>query len=178
MSEYVICLYFDNASNERLMELTRIAADACGNKYMPEPKMMPPHITVCYFTADDITPIEQVISNEMVSLKCGNMVWSSLGAFVPSVLFTAPTLNEYLADTCTRFNAQLASKVTLADYYRPYKWMPHTTLVTKLTVEQLNIAFAAVSAKFKPFQGKTAALSLVKCEPFTELRVWQLEEKA
>ena len=171
-------LYFDNASSERLMELMRTAADACGNKYMLEPKMMPPHITVCCFTTDDIAPIEQIISDGTASMKRGNVVWSSVGAFVPSVLFTAPTLNEYLADARTRFNAQLASKVTLADYYRPYKWMPHTTLVTKLTVEQLNIAFAAVSAKFKPFQGKTAALSLVKCEPFTELRVWQLEEKA
>ena len=177
MSEYAICLYFDNASSERLMELMRTAADACGNKYMLEPKMMPPHITVCCFTTDDIAPIEQIISDGTASMERGNVVWPSLGAFVPSVLFTAPTLNEYLADACTRFNAQLASKVTLADYYRPYKWMPHTTLVTKLTVEQLNIAFAAVSAKFKPFQGKTAALSLVKCEPFTELRVWQLEEK-
>ncbi|MEN6313870.1 MAG: 2'-5' RNA ligase family protein [Clostridiaceae bacterium] len=179
MSEYyAICLYFDNASSERLMELMRIAADACGNRYMLEPKMMPPHITVCYFTADDITPIEQVISNEAVSLKCGNVVWPSLGAFVPSVLFAAPTLNEYLANACTRFNAQLTSMVTLADYYRLYKWMPHTTLATKLTDEQLNIAFVNVSAKFRPFQGMTAALSLVKCEPFTELRVWQLEEKA
>lgn len=35
MSEYyAICLYFDNASSERLMELMRIAADACGNRYM------------------------------------------------------------------------------------------------------------------------------------------------
>jgi hypothetical protein len=44
------------------MLASTIAADACGNKYMFEPKMMPPHITVCYFTADDITPIEHIIS--------------------------------------------------------------------------------------------------------------------
>jgi len=177
MSEYAICLYFDNASSERLMELMRIAADACGNKYMFEPKMIPPHITVCYFTVDGITPIEHIISNATASLKCGNVVWPSLGAFVPSVLYAAPILNEYLLDICTRFNTQLANKVTLADYYRPFNWMPHTTLATKLAVEQLSIAFTAVSAEFKPFQGKTAALSLVKCEPFTELRVWKLEEK-
>lgn len=176
MSEYAICLYFDNTSSERLFKLMRTAANACGNKYMLEPKMIPPHITVCYFTTDDIAPIEQVISNETASLRRGNVVWPSLGAFVPSVLFAAPTLNEYLVDACTRFNDQLASKTTLANFYRPYKWMPHTTLVTKLTVAQLNIAFDAVSTKFKPFQGVTAALSLVKCEPFTELRVWQLEE--
>lgn len=178
MSEYAICLYFDNTSSERIMELMRIAADACGNKYMLEPKMMPPHITVCYFTADDITPVENIISGETASMKCGNVVWSSLGTFVPSVLFAAPVLNEYLYDSCTGFNTCLANRVTLLDYYRPYNWMPHTTLATKLTDEQLNMAFAAVSAKFKPFQGVTVALSLVKCEPFTELRVWRLEGKA
>lgn len=177
MSEFAICLYFDKASNERLMKLMHTAADACGNKYLLEPKMMPPHITVCYFTTDDITPIEQVISDETASLKCSNVIWPSLGAFVPFVLYTAPILNEYLLDICIRFNNQLANKVTLLDYYRPYRWMPHTTLATKLADNQLNIAFSAVSEKFKPFQGKTAVLSLVKCEPFTELRVWQLEEK-
>lgn len=169
-------LYFDNASSERLIELMRTAADACGNEYMLEPKIIPPHVTICYFTTDDITPIEQIIGNEAALLKRGNVVWSSLGTFVPSVLFAAPTLNKYLMDACTRFNTLFTDKVTIADYYCPYKWTPHTTLATKLTAEQLNISFAAVTAKFQPFQGRTTALSLAKCEPFTDLRVWQLEE--
>lgn len=80
MSEYAICLYFDNASSERLMELMRIAADACGNKYMFEPKMIPPHITVCYFTVDGITPIEHIISNATASLKYDNTLLGANGS--------------------------------------------------------------------------------------------------
>ena len=61
MGEYAICLYFDSATSERLLDLMHVAAYACGNKHMLEPKLIPPHITVCYFTADDIDQMEQVI---------------------------------------------------------------------------------------------------------------------
>ena len=65
--------------------------------------------------------------------------------------------------------------VKLADYYRPYNWIPHTTLAAKLTPEQLNNAFVAVANKFAPMMGTTTAISFAACEPFNELKTWSLE---
>jgi 2'-5' RNA ligase len=175
MTEYAVCLYFDDNTTEKLLELMRTAADACGSLYMLDPKLIPPHITICYFSADDINAAKEVIANKVAAIKRGDVAWPSLGAFIPSVLFAAPTLNQYLTDLCVSFNSRLEAVVTLTEYYRPFKWMPHTTLATKLTAEQLYKAFSAVAAKFKPFGGTAVALSLASCEPFTELQAWKLE---
>ena len=176
MIEYAVSLYLDDAANEQLLHLMCVAADACGNDYMLEPKLMPPHITVCYFTTDSIDAAERLVGEEASILKRGDVMWPSLGTFVPSVLFAAPTLNQYLFDVNTNFNARLAGGATLFDYYRPYQWTPHTTLATNLTARQLTSAFSAIAPKYKPIKGTAVALSLASCEPFTDLRIWRLAE--
>ena len=45
----------------------------------------------------------------------------------------------------------------------------------KIDITLLPATTENTEAKFKPFKGTTTALSLAKCEPFTDLKVWQLE---
>ena len=174
MTEYAIILYFDGATKERFFELMHLTADACGNSYMLDQKI-PPHITVCYFKADDYSAALELVNKKAITLKREIISWPSLGAFVPHTLFAAPTLNEYLLNRCADFNELLSERVSLVDYYRPFKWIPHSTLATRLTAEQLNKAFEAVSLKFTHIEGAITALSFVRCEPFSEIMVWPLK---
>jgi hypothetical protein len=89
-------------------------------------------------------------------------------------LYAAPILNKYLQNVCSELNALLDGKVKLVDYYRPYSWMPHTALATKLSPEQFIKAFTAVTEKFSPLMGTATALSLAVCERFNELKIWDL----
>lgn len=116
-----------------------------------------------------------MIDDKVKTLGTGRIIWPALGAFPTSVLYAAPVLNEYLLKVCSELNSLFDSKVKLGDYYRPYHWMPHTTLATKLTPEQFNQAFIAVSRKFTPMIGSVTALSLAVCERFEELKTWELE---
>jgi hypothetical protein len=177
MNEYAISLYFNEQIHESLLELINIAADSCANRYMLEPSLIPPHITVCYFSTDNPDAVIKLIDEKVKTLVKGKLIWPALGVFPTSVLYAAPVLNKYLLNVCLEFNSLLDSKVKLADYYRPYNWMPHTALATKLTVEQLNQAFIAVSEKFAPMMGTATALSLAVCERFNELITWELNDE-
>ena len=143
---------------------------------MLEPSPIPPHITVCYFMADKPDIAIKLIDEKYKTFCTGGIVWPAFGAFSTSVVYIAPILNEYLLRICTEFNALLDDKVKLIDYYRPFSWMPHTTLATKLTTEQFYKAFFAVSSKFTPMTGTATALSLVVCERCEELKTWQLPD--
>jgi len=176
VKEYAISLYFDEQTQNRLLDLMKVAANACGSGYMLEPILIPPHITVCYFKADRPDVALKLIAEKIQTLKTGKIIWASLGAFIPNAFYSAPILNEYLLNMCVEFNALLDGKVELIDYYRPYNWMPHTTLATKLTYEQLNKAFAVVSEKFTPFVGTTTAICFAVCERFEEIKIWQLRD--
>ena len=177
MKEYAISLYFDEQTRTCLHKFTNVAANACGSVYMLEPKPIPPHITVCYFKANNPAVALNLIEEKTRTLNIGRITWASLGAFVPTALFVAPVLNEYLLKVCSEFNALLDGKVELVDYYRPYNWVPHTTLATKLTLERLNKAFDGVAKEFAPFTGTATALSFAVCERFEEIKIWQLINK-
>jgi hypothetical protein len=177
MSEYALSLYFDVDTSARLQSLIDTAKNACGNSYMTEPSIIPPHITFCYIKTDSIDTIMPFIENKIAYVSQGELCWASLGAFSPSVLFAAPVLNEYLLELCTQFNDLLSPHVELVDYYKPFSWMPHTTLATKLSKEQMTLAFEAVSARFTPLVGKATHVNLAKCERFTELITWELRKQ-
>ena len=82
-----------------------VAADACGNRYMLEPSLIPPHITVCYFMADNQDSVVNIIDEKAKTLGAGKITWSSLGAFDKFMLFAAPVLNEYLFNVSSELNA-------------------------------------------------------------------------
>jgi hypothetical protein len=177
MAEYALSLYFDDNTAAQLQLLIDTAKNACGNSYMTEPSVIPPHITFCYFKTESIDTVMPLIENEMVAVSQGDLCWVSLGAFSTAVLFAAPVFNEYLLDLCRQFNNLLIHHVELVDYYKPFSWMPHTTLATKLDKKQMVLAFDAAVARFNPFVGKTTHVNLARCERFTELKTWELQKK-
>ncbi len=172
--DYAVVLYFDESSHKKLFDLMReIAVDG---SYMLEQKI-PPHLTLCYFCSDDVQPIEKVLEKRVGKIACGEIFWASLGAFVPNnVLYAAPILNEYLCSLNAYLNS-LIMPLANADegrHYQPHKWQPHTTLATKLSHDELAAAFEKASHLFTPFRGTSAKLALAKCNPYREIKVWDL----
>jgi len=174
MKDYAVLLYFDEQTNLSLQKMINVAADACGSRRMFEPALIPPHITVCYFTADNPDVAMKIIDEKAQTLSADRIIWPALGVFPISTIYAAPVPNEYLANLCNVFNTLLEGIVQPNGWYLPNSWMPHTTLAMELTREQYNQAFTAVSSVFTPLAGVATALSLVICEPFEELKTWTL----
>ena len=175
MMDYALLLYFDAQTRSSLQNMMDIAADACGSRYMFEPTLIPPHITVCYFTVSSPDAAMKLIEEKVTTLGAGSIIWPALGVFPTSTLYAAPVPNEYLAELCVGFNALLDGIAQPNGFYLPNSWIPHTTLAMKLTREQYFQAFTAVSSVFTPLAGVATELTLVICEPFEELRTWTLD---
>jgi hypothetical protein len=56
MTNYSIELHFDADSAERIGNLIRIVADACGNDYLPRHNI-PLHLTLAYFATNDTSEV-------------------------------------------------------------------------------------------------------------------------
>lgn len=174
--DYAIVLYFDTATEEIFTQIIKAIANSVHNQnasYMLEHKI-PPHITVSFFHADDIDEVVCVLNDSHLGFTAGDIFWGTLGTFVPNVLFAAPVLNEYLLNTCTTINKLLKNRVNLHRFYLPYQWVPHTTLATKLNQDELIMAFDIASKHFTSFGGKSNRIALVECNPYKEVRTWDL----
>ena len=171
--DYAIILYFDDETEVKFNGL--IEQLACkSNNYMIDNKI-PPHITISMFSTSEISKAEHVISSHIHELKKCEIVWASIGTFIPQVLFAAPVMNQQLIDVYETTNRLLEPVSDSQNrFYQFNSWVPHTTLATKMTIEELHCAFEAVSHKFTPLSGCANRIALVECNPYKELHVWQL----
>jgi hypothetical protein len=60
--------------------------------------------------------------------------------------------------------------------YIPYQWVPHTTIATKLSTQELKTAFLVANDNFKAFGGYVTKLALIQNKPRTDIKVWNLQE--
>ena len=160
-----ILLRFDRdteASFNNIIEA--IAAGGVGS-YMVDAGI-PPHITIAGFSTDQVEAIIEALDAHSPCFRAGNIVWPSLGAFVPRVLFAAPVLDEYLLNACIDANRLIKPFSTIGDngFYQPYHWVPHTTLATHLDHDGLKKAFELASQQFTFINGRSIQLVLVDCD--------------
>ena len=60
--------------------------------------------------------------------------------------------------------------------YLPNQWVPHAAIAVKLSSpEALNQAFAIVQERFSAFGATAERIDLARCEPYEELRSWELD---
>ena len=172
---YLVSLYFDNNSTEKIQGLINKAAGKSGNNYMIDGNV-PPHITIASFQADNEDKIIEVLENNMKNIKSGAITWASIGVFKSSVLFLAPVLNEYLHNLCVSINSSISSleNILVSKYYLPFQWLPHTTIAKKLSEEELFLAFQELENKFSLFSGTVTKIALSKTNPYEDIIVWEL----
>jgi 2'-5' RNA ligase len=171
--DYAVVLYFDDATEERFNKIIKAVSESQEESYMLD-KKIPPHITISFFRTEKIDEIVGILNQRHLDFTMGNIYWATLGAFIPEVLFAAPVLSDYLLNACISANLLFKDFADFNVFYLPYQWVPHTTLATKLSQIELNKAFEIATKNFTAFGGKSSKIVLVECNPYREIKTWDL----
>ena len=172
--EYAIVLRFDDKSAEQIQKITDYIANCTGNDYMIS-NHIPPHITIADFYADDNIDICGIAADIAASINKFDIPIISVGIFNPAVVFAAPVMNKNLLSACENTNKILLSKdLKCNQIYTPYNWMPHISLSVKLDDASIQNAVKAALEKFQPVMAAVEKLSIAVCDPYREIKTFDL----
>lgn len=172
---YLISIYFDEETNKRIKSYICQVAKSSGNSYMLDGQV-PPHITISAFEAANEKEILNILEKTVSSVEPGILQWVSVGQFFPYVLFLSPVLNEYLHNLCIDvYNAvKTVDNIRISRFYRPFQWMPHTTIGKKMSQEEMQAGFAVMQKNFSMFSGQVVRIGLAKTNPYQDIADWVL----
>ena len=175
--DYAFLLCFDKDTESQFKGIIESIAESGLNRYMIDAKI-PPHISIACFSTDDVEPIIHELDGHISSFRAGNIVWPSLGMFVPHVLFAAPIMDEYLLGACININRLIEPFSTVGErgFYLPYQWVPHTTLALQLDEDGLKKATGITLEQFSFITGRSNRLKLVayNYNSYKEIKTWDL----
>lgn len=173
---YLVSIYFDEKTNKNIQNLIDKTACKTGNNFMIEGKV-PPHITVSAFETKQEEKVLGRLRAVAKDLSQNNLRWVSVGTFLPNVIYLAPVLNEYLLNMAQNIYEKMESvdETIMSPFYRPFQWVPHTTIGKLLTKEQMREAFEVLQEQFVPFEGTVTKIGLAKTNPYTELALFELQ---
>lgn len=174
---YLISIYFDEKTNYKIEQLIRKVAEKSGNTFMLDGKV-PPHITISAFETKREKEVIAKLEAYVNSAGQGDLHWVSIGTFLPHVIYAAPVLNQYLHTMAEDiFNSLNEIEDTvISKYYRPFQWIPHTTIAKTLDRDEMKAAFEAVQEQFSIFHGTVTKIGLAKTNPYEELVSFTLKE--
>lgn len=173
---YLISLYFDEKTNRNIYSLMKCAAEKSGNTDMLD-HSVPAHITL---TAFESRETEEVLIKQLDfvlgEFSKVNLTWVSVAAFFPKILYLVPVLNRKLHELSVKISQVLESceDTRIQECYRPFCWLPHTTVARRLSAEQMRNAFAALQASFVPFDGTVVRVGLSVGSSKREIKTWDL----
>ena len=173
---YLISIYFDEVTEKRIRSYMKQIGKATGNTLMLDGKI-PPHITIAAFHAETEPAAREIFLGRRECLKAGNIHWVSVGMFLPGVIYITPILNEYLHQLSEVFDKEMKGRTGISmDYrYKPFHWLPHSTLGKHFTAEQLTAALSVMQNNFTPFEGRVTKIGLAKTNPYTDLEIIDLD---
>ena len=173
---YLVSIYFDEETNQRIQGYINAVAKATGNDFMLAGNV-PPHITISAFETKELEKVIAGLENCLRGLYQGTVQWASVGVFFPYVIYAAPVLNEYLHGISKEIYACLDGfgEVSVNKHYRPLQWVPHTTIGKKLSKEEMRIAFDVLQNQFGMFQGQVVQIGLAKTNPYEDILLYELE---
>ena len=171
---YLISLYFDDATNERIQSYMNQIAKRTGNDAMLAGKV-PPHITVSAFETKQESEAVAVFEELAKDFVCGEIMWCSVGMFFPHTIYLLPVMNAYLFDMAEQAYQQISQiwHVKIRQRYQPFSWIPHSTIGKQLSQSELKEAFAVMQEQFRALHGIAVGIGLAKTNPYTDIcRVW------
>lgn len=179
--KYLISLYFDENTNKQICKYMNEVAMATGNDYMLVNKV-PPHITVSSFEIretgeyDVVKQLEMKLNEVLADISVGDIQWVGCGAFMNSVLYLTPVLNEYLQIIMQSVYDGISElpDVAISRYYKPFQWLPHTTIGKKMQAETLIKGFSVTQEAFGVIHGRVVRIGLAKAGPYEDIKVWEL----
>lgn len=167
---YLVSIYFDEETNKTIQKYMKMLASETGKSFMID-KNVPPHLTIAAFETRDEIKAQQALETCFKACYGGEIMWVSIGAFLPSVMYMTPVVNEYLHELSVKINGALSEveSVKISPYYQPFQWFPHTTLGKMLTSEEMSVAFDVLQKHFVPLKGKVKKIGLAKANPYRDL---------
>ena len=175
---YLISLYFDKKTDNRIRTYIQNIAEKTGNTYMVDHDV-PPHITLSAFEICNENLLVDAIDKVIVKKNTGMLQWIGIGVFKNSTIFIQPILNEYLHDLSCKIYESIINLpgVKVSKYYKPFSWLPHTTIAKQLSEQEMQTAFPILSKSFGMFEGDVVRIELAKKSPYRELASWDLKQE-
>ena len=174
--DYAVVVYFDKDDDLYISRIMKNICHAGVNPYMLD-LCIRPHITLAMFKDTNPQEFSKWLHTYASEIDCFNIKFSSIGAFTtnPSVLFLAPVMEEGFFNLHMRFNVQIKEVAsTFENYYLPGSWVPHCTLATSLSQNELHLALDVVVDDFKPFAVTVTQIGFVQCNPFKEIITYEI----
>lgn len=171
---YLISVYFDRRTQTGIENIIAEVAKGCGNTFMQEHNV-PPHLTISAFETCDTAAVLAALESAISNLQSGEIHYVSVGAF-PGVLYLQPVLSEYLHNLIGRIYDAITtvSDVRVRKVYRPFSWLPHTTIAQKLSEEEILAAFEVLQKEFRRIEGQIVRIELAEKNPFHIIKRWEL----
>lgn len=172
---YLISIYFDETTDKKIKSFIQQIAKNTGNTSMIDEEV-PPHITISAFETTDEETAISCLHTCVKNLTQGKITWASVGTFFPYVLYISPVLNEYLSNLSNEIydNFSACKGIQINKYYKPFSWIPHTTLGHKLSAEEMCIAFETMQKQFGAFSGTVTKIGLAKTNPHRDIVSFRL----
>lgn len=173
---YLISVYFDDETNNRIQRYINQIAEKTGNTFMTD-NHVPPHMTISAIEARSVDVLAPHVEKLRDSLCQGKIQCASVGMLLPYVLYVTPVLNEYLQGLSQQVHDAIPKddEITISRYYQPMQWLPHITLGKKLTKEQMQIAVGIMQDGFAPFEARVTEIGLAKVNPHEDVLRWRMK---
>lgn len=174
---YAVTLEFDKQTENKIQGMIDEVAKVTGCDYMKLSKI-PPHVTVSGLVCDNEEALLSEMEKIAESMSKDSVWFANIGVFNPLVIYLGPVMNEFLHNTCQTVNERLLKYAEVGNkgQYLPNQWVPHAAIAVKLNPEALKEAFAIVQEKFSVFGATADKIVLARCEPYEEIKVWELKE--
>ena len=166
---YLISIYFDESSSQTINKYISKCAKSSENMFMID-HHVPAHMTLLAFQCENEDKAKETLNNCVQNIKSNDIYFTSLGAFLPHVIYISPILNEYLFKTQSYLYDCFKDieSVKLSNQYIPYSWIPHTTIAKTLTQDQMTNSFTTMQSLFHPFNAKVVRIALSKTNPYQD----------
>ena len=173
---YLVSIYFDEKTNERLKSYIEQVAKKTGNRFMIEGNV-PPHITVGAFESKaSEEELVEVLQTKLSGMKTGKVQLVSVGTFQTSSIFISAVYNEYLHEMCKSVCHALENvdNTVIRKNYQPFYWLPHVTIGKTLSKEQQLAAFEELQKSFGPLEASVVKIGLSKTNPYMDICTWKM----
>ena len=171
---YLISIYFDEKTNNRIKGYMNEVAEQSGNTFMIN-NQVPPHITVSAFETLQEDEIINALNGVLKNLHKSNIEWVTVGTF-PTVIFIQSVLNEYLHNLSSVIyeNIENIPETKISRFYKPFSWIPHATIAKQLSEYEMKKAFETLQETFGMFEGEIVKVELAKKNPYRIVSSWEL----
>jgi 2'-5' RNA ligase len=148
-----------------------------GNKYMLD-NDIPPHLTLSLFRHSNIDEIQELIDKNIFFWNPINIKLSSIGIFNPNVLFLTPVPNNSIIELNQKTNELLIKSnenINIDKNYATNNWVPHIALAVKLNQDELINGIKIITREYEPIGGEINRIALAKCNPYKDIKIWDLK---